>query len=89
MNDNILKEKNEVEQELLSLDKRFSRIAGFRLLVFLVAVVLIFAGFGKHSFLLIVLGILFAVILIVVVAMNVRSSHNARLLNKKEKNKNA
>lgn len=34
-------------------------------------------------------AILFAVILIVVVAMNVRSSHNARLLNKKEKNKNA
>ena len=34
-------------------------------------------------------AILFAVILIVVVAMNVRSSHNARLLSKKEKNKNA
>ena len=34
-------------------------------------------------------AILFAVILIVVVAMNVRSSHNARLLKKKEKNKNA
>ena len=34
-------------------------------------------------------AILFAVILIVVVAMNVRSSHNAKLLNKKEKNKNA
>ena len=34
-------------------------------------------------------AILFAVILIVVVAMNVRSSHNAKLLEKKEKNKNA
>ena len=34
-------------------------------------------------------AILFAVILIVVVAMNIRSSHNARLLKKKEKNKNA
>ncbi len=70
MNDNILKEKNEVEQELLGLDKRFSRIAGFRLLVFLVAVVLIFAGFGKHSFLLIGLGILFAVIFIVLVKIH-------------------
>ena len=34
-------------------------------------------------------AILFAVILIVVVALNVRSSHNAKLLQKKEKNKNA
>ena len=34
-------------------------------------------------------AILFAVILIVVVALNVRSSRNAKLLQKKEKNKNA
>ena len=34
-------------------------------------------------------AILFAVILIVVVFLNVRSSHNAKLLQKKEKNKNA
>ena len=34
-------------------------------------------------------AILFAVILIVVVALNVKSSHNAKLLQKKEKNKDA
>lgn len=51
MNESILKDKEKIELEKLAMDKRFSRIASVRLMVFLVAVVLISVGISKKSLL--------------------------------------
>lgn len=63
MKDELLKQKKAVEQEKLKLDKLFSKIAAFRLVAFLAAVVLILSGINKNTYFL-VAGIVFVVIFI-------------------------
>ena len=51
MNESIIKDKEKIELEKLAMDKKFSRIATVRLLVFIVAIVLISVGISEKSLL--------------------------------------
>ena len=61
MNDNLLTEKNDIEKELIKLDSKYSKVAGFRLVVFLIAVILIALGASNHSVIYMMLGIVFVI----------------------------
>ena len=63
----IIEEKKKIEQERLVLDKRFSVIAGLRLVTFLAGIVLLFIGLGDAKPLLLVLGLVLLVAFIVLI----------------------
>lgn len=55
MNEELMKQKKEIEAEKLRLDKSFSIVAGIRLLVFLAFIVFLFMGIsGKNTIMVIV-----------------------------------
>ena len=67
MNESIVKDKEKIELEKLSMDKKFSRVASIRLIVFLTAVVLISIGLGKKNLLIVGGGALLILVFIYLV----------------------
>ena len=61
MNENLLNEKNDIEKELIKLDSKYSKVAGLRLVVFLIAVILIALGVSNHSIIYLLIGIIFVI----------------------------
>ena len=67
MNDNLLTEKNDIEKELIKLDSKYSKVAGLRLIVFLIAFILIALGISNHSLVYILIGVIFAIFFVLLV----------------------
>ncbi|HBZ03296.1 MAG TPA: hypothetical protein DEO83_05725, partial [Lachnospiraceae bacterium] len=67
MKEELLKIKTEAEKERIELDKKFSFIAILRLIVFLVAVVVIFVALKNHSTILLVASLIPVIAFVVLV----------------------
>ena len=67
MREELLKIKTEAEKERIELDKKFSFIAILRLIVFLVAVVVIFVALKNHSTILLVASLIPVIAFVVLV----------------------
>ena len=67
MNEELLKQKSEIELEKIKLDKLFSMVAVFRLITFLAAAILIVTGASKGNTLFLIIGIICAFIFIYLV----------------------
>ena len=62
MNEELIKQKKDIEQEKVKLDKLFSKIAGVRLVTFIAAIILLFMGVSDKNTLLIAISVLLFVI---------------------------
>ncbi|MCR5106507.1 MAG: DNA mismatch repair protein MutS [Eubacterium sp.] len=67
MKDELSKQQEVIEQDRLKLDKLFSKIAVVRLIVFLVAIILLFMSFSEKNTILLIVSIVLFIIFIFLV----------------------